>query len=359
MFCVDNSEYMRNGDYIPNRLLAQQDAINTVARFKLRSNPENSVGLITLSDNANVVSTLTTDVGKLMTSLHKINPGGDMNLSTGLRVAHLALKHRMSRIHKMRVVVFVGSPITLSEREIVRLGRKLKKEGVNIDVVNFGETEKNTRLLEMLVDAINDESHSDSHLVTIPAPCSHLSDALLSSPVMAAEEGGANPAQFASGNNFEFGVDPNEDPELALALRVSMEEQRQRQQEGTSATTEGAADAPAAPASGAESTAPPAPSAGAASDPAPSAAPTSEEEMLQQALALSMEPGPATQAAPASGAPAPAAPDFSNMTEEEQIAYAMQISMAECEPMEVDASSGGKSSANEDKSSGDKDESSS
>lgn len=31
------------------------------------------------------------------------------------------------------------------------------------------------------------------------------------------------------GAGFEFGVDPNEDPELALALRVSMEEQRQRQ----------------------------------------------------------------------------------------------------------------------------------
>ena len=30
------------------------------------------------------------------------------------------------------------------------------------------------------------------------------------------------------GQGFEFGVDPNEDPELALALRVSMEEQRAR-----------------------------------------------------------------------------------------------------------------------------------
>ena len=29
---------------------------------------------------------------------------------------------------------------------------------------------------------------------------------------------------------MEFGIDPNEDPELALALRVSMEEQRARQE---------------------------------------------------------------------------------------------------------------------------------
>ena len=40
---------MRNGDYLPTRLQAQQDAVNTICRFKLRSNPENNVGLITLS----------------------------------------------------------------------------------------------------------------------------------------------------------------------------------------------------------------------------------------------------------------------------------------------------------------------
>ena len=44
-------------------------------------------------------------------------------------------------------------------------------------------------------------------------------------------EDGAGPNVVPSGGGgFEFGFDPNEDPELALALRVSMEEQRARQQ---------------------------------------------------------------------------------------------------------------------------------
>ena len=44
-------------------------------------------------------------------------------------------------------------------------------------------------------------------------------------------EDGTGPNVMPSGGGgFEFGVDPNEDPELALALRVSMEEQRARQQ---------------------------------------------------------------------------------------------------------------------------------
>ena len=57
-----------------------------------------------------------------------------------------------------------------------------------------------------------------------------LSDVLIGSPIFQGEggdfggggaEGGAAP--------FEFGVDPNMDPELALALRVSLEEERARQ----------------------------------------------------------------------------------------------------------------------------------
>ena len=48
-FSVDNSEFMRNGDFIPSRLQAQQDAVNMVCHSKTRSNPENNVGLLTLA----------------------------------------------------------------------------------------------------------------------------------------------------------------------------------------------------------------------------------------------------------------------------------------------------------------------
>ena len=34
---MDNSEYMRNGDFLPTRLQAQQDAVNLVTQSKLRS----------------------------------------------------------------------------------------------------------------------------------------------------------------------------------------------------------------------------------------------------------------------------------------------------------------------------------
>lgn len=43
------------------------------------------------------------------------------------------------------------------------------------------------------------------------------------------EEGAA---AAGGGGGYEFGVDPNLDPELALALRVSLEEERARQNQG-------------------------------------------------------------------------------------------------------------------------------
>ncbi|XP_037784146.1 26S proteasome non-ATPase regulatory subunit 4-like isoform X1 [Penaeus monodon] len=350
IICVDNSEYMRNGDYVPTRLQAQQDAVNTICRFKLRSNPENNVGLLTLA-NTEVLATLTTDVGKILTSLHKVMPNGFINLLTGIRIAHLALKHRQSKNHKMRIVAFVGSPIEADEKEIIKVAKRLKKEKVNIDIVNFGETVQdiNQSLLEAMVSTINGREGGGSHLVTVP-PSPHLADALLSSPIVQGEDGGSA-ASFATGGGFEFGVDPNEDPELALALRVSMEEQRQRQQEEERrAAQESAAKAPSAEAT------PQPPATTPTPQPAATEGGQSEEEMLQQALAMSLEVGGSggstqakgsTAAKPAAApkaAPAAAVPDFSAMTEEEQIAYAMQISMQDCaepkeEPMDVDTPS--------------------
>ena len=46
---VDDSDYMRNGDFIPTRMAAMQDAVNIVCHTKTRSNPENNVGLLTLA----------------------------------------------------------------------------------------------------------------------------------------------------------------------------------------------------------------------------------------------------------------------------------------------------------------------
>lgn len=77
-----------------------------------------------------------------------------------------------------------------------------------------------------------------------------LTEALISSPICRNEDGSAPAVALAGGqaggpNNFDFGIDPTEDPELAMALRVSLEEQRQRQEQEARARAETAgADQP-------------------------------------------------------------------------------------------------------------------
>ncbi|XP_033322381.1 regulatory particle non-ATPase 10 [Megalopta genalis] len=304
MICVDNSDYMRNGDFLPTRLQAQQDAVNLVCHSKSRSNPENNVGLITLA-NVEVLATLTSDMGRILSKLHQVQPNGNLCLITGIRIAHLALKHRQGKNHKMRIVAFIGSPIEIDEKELVKLAKRLKKEKVNVDVISFGEESINNEVLTAFVNTLNGKDGTGSHLVTVP-PGPHLSDALISSPIIQGEDGMGGTGM--GGAAYEFGVDPNEDPELALALRVSMEEQRQRQEEEArrAQATEAAAN----------------------KQPETIKEAPNEETMLKRALAMSLEGAEDSSSASDNTTPSSGnVPDFARMTEEEQIAFAMQMSM--------------------------------
>ena len=49
MLIIDNSEYMRNGDYHPTRFEAQSDAVNVVFQTKIDSNAESTVGIMTMA----------------------------------------------------------------------------------------------------------------------------------------------------------------------------------------------------------------------------------------------------------------------------------------------------------------------
>lgn len=51
----------------------------------------------------------------------------------------------------MRVVVFVGSPINADEKDMIKIAKRLKKENVNVDVVNFGETVSLFMILKQLL----------------------------------------------------------------------------------------------------------------------------------------------------------------------------------------------------------------
>lgn len=231
MLVVDNSENSRNGDYTPTRWEAQKDAVTTVFNRITQSNPESSAGLVSMAGKGpEVLSTLTTELGKILDGIHRTKISGTANLATSIQIAGLALKHRQNKTQKQRIVVFTCSPIPEDEKTLIKLAKKMKKAGVNVDFVAFGELDDDiTKKLQAFNDNI--KSGDWSNLVVVPQGPGLLSDQLLHTPIVNPEQSaadGGDEGGAGGGEAFEFGIDPSIDPELALALRMSMEEEKAR-----------------------------------------------------------------------------------------------------------------------------------
>ncbi|XP_044508541.1 26S proteasome non-ATPase regulatory subunit 4 homolog [Mangifera indica] len=330
MICIDNSEWMRNGDYSPSRLRAQSDAVSLICGAKTQSNPENTVGVLTMAGKGvRVLTTPTTDLGKILACMHDIEMGGEMNIAAGIQVAQLALKHRQNKNQHQRIIVFAGSPLKNDKKVMEMIGKKLKKNSVALDIVNFGEEDDGKpEKLEALLAAVN--NNESSHIVNIPPGPNALSDLLISTPIFNVDGGGSGFAAAAvaaaAGNvsDFEFGVDPNIDPELALALRVSMEEERARQEAAAKkaadeAVKEGKGEEPPSSSQDATMTE----NFNAAAEATEKTAEPMDEEnaLLQRALSVSMNTtGPDSSVADAV---------MSEANEDKELALALQMSMQE------------------------------
>ncbi|KAJ2450678.1 proteasome regulatory particle base subunit rpn10 [Coemansia sp. RSA 2336] len=217
---IDNSEWSRNGDYMPNRYDAQVDAVRYLFNVKTSDNPENTVGVIASGGNMpQVLVSLTGDQGVLLRGMHELSIQGESRFDTGIQIA----QHRANKHQKQRIISFAASPIDTDEKTLVKLGKKLKKNGVSIDVISFGEHTTNEQKLTAFIDAAN--NNDTSHLLSIPPGPHVLSEQIRASPIV----GGDSAAGGSGGGDFEFGVDPDMDPELALALRMSMQEEEERQ----------------------------------------------------------------------------------------------------------------------------------
>eukprot|EP00294_Goniomonas_avonlea_P010824 CAMPEP_0114557820 /NCGR_PEP_ID=MMETSP0114-20121206/10039_1 /TAXON_ID=31324 /ORGANISM="Goniomonas sp, Strain m" /LENGTH=395 /DNA_ID=CAMNT_0001743143 /DNA_START=17 /DNA_END=1204 /DNA_ORIENTATION=+ len=305
--CVDNSEWMRNGDYSPNnRLEAMTEAINVIIDAKTGEHPESTVGLISMAGRSpEVLVSPTSDLGKLLACLGSVNVNGVSNFSASIQIAQLCLKHRQNKYQKQRIVAFVGSPLKDSVKDLQKLGAKLRKVGVAVDIVNFGEAEENTEKLEQFINAVN--SQENSTLLTVPVGPHRLSGIVLTSKIVFSEEFSAMAGTGAGGDSgaapHPFGVDPNIDPEMAMALRLSMEEEERRQQQQTRA------------AEAVDKTTTQAPGDGDAME-------DDEETLLAQAVAMSME------GAQAAEAPAPQNQDVEMPDgDDDALQLALQMSM--------------------------------
>lgn len=235
------------------RWQAQVDAVSVLHGAKMRVHPQSAVGLMSMAGKGpEVLSTFTTDFGSILAGLHRTKIHGTSHLSSSIQVAgvgpspfklihelladslrpQLALKHRSEKSQRQRIVVFSCSPIEEDEKTLVKLAKKMKKNNVSIDVVAFGDLESDqTKKLEAFVD--NVKSGDGSHLAIIPPGPHLLSEELQMTPILAGEGSGAGAGEGnegGEGGGFGFEDAAENDPELAFALRLSLEEEKNRQE---------------------------------------------------------------------------------------------------------------------------------
>lgn len=233
--CLDNSEFNRNGDFAPSRWESQQDAASNICEVKLNQNPENTLGIMTCAGaRVDVLLTQSNDTDAILAAITNAEINGKGQFFNAVKVAQLSLKHRMNKQQKQRVIVFVGHPLIESYEQCEDLGKRLKRNNVAVDIINFANAE-NVPKLEALVQAANNSSNS--HFMDVPIGCTMITDLLFTSPILGNEDGppmggefGGAGAMGAPGDRFaEYGgINPQLDPDLAMALKVSLEEERNR-----------------------------------------------------------------------------------------------------------------------------------
>ena len=179
--------------------------------------------------------TQTNEIGDLINSINNIHINGGADILTAVKVAQLSLKHRQNKSQRQRIVVFVGHPIEKgTEEDFEDVGLRLKKNNVSIDIINFANPDNVIRL-EALVNAANKEGEEPKtcHFLDVPQGVTHITDIMITSPILQPEDNGAGGEQLIGGGADAgagaaagLGFDPNMDPELAMALRLSMEEHK-------------------------------------------------------------------------------------------------------------------------------------
>lgn len=227
--CLDNSEFSRNGDFPPTRFACQIDSVNMLCNAKVRAHAESTVGLLTLAGrSARILVTSTRDLGRIFTSMHDVKHDGGADVMAGIQKAQLALKHRQNPQQRQRIVVFVASPIPASREALIKLGKMLKKNSVAVDVINIGMEGENEQKINDFIEAVN--SNDNSHALHVSAGGSSLADALMASEIFVDRDAAVSVAAGGGDAGDFAGIDSAvDDPELAMVLRISMEEERARQ----------------------------------------------------------------------------------------------------------------------------------
>lgn len=216
---IDNSEYARNGDFQPNRYQQQIDAADYYVR-DLKNNSGNAHTAIIAGAGESPYVVLA-DAATSAIYHEKLYIKGELDIYSSIEIALLTSPEEIILFH-CSVVLGDEKKIEEYKNDLKKLLKKLKKNNIALKIINFGEVESNTAFWS---DISADFSDDDVISVINFMPDGGM---LLWEQINSY-------SQFNSGGDNENafmeygGIDPSMDPELAMALRMSLEDEQQRQ----------------------------------------------------------------------------------------------------------------------------------
>lgn len=203
ILAVDNSLYMQNQDYLPGRLWLEKEACQIIISNVL-SNPESAIGIAPLCQpRENYFLTPTSKSGYITNFLGKLRLSSNFEIKKVLARCKICLLQREEPEKKL--LIFFGSDIKENELDkaifdLITNITECIQVGIKVALVLFGEQRHTIK--EILADDLNGE------IAIIDSDESFLSESL----------------QVLGLNLFDY----ENDPDLALALKLSIEEEEQR-----------------------------------------------------------------------------------------------------------------------------------
>jgi 26S proteasome regulatory subunit N10 len=210
LILLDNSATSINGDFHPNRLDAQKQAADRLVQYYTRNSAETQIGIgVLASEQCVVIASLTSDLNRIARAISLITKGGRVRLEHGIRCAFLALHHRDQELKELRVIVFVASEHDVTPAAAEKIVATARKESVCMDIIAVGDDVNDLDVLESIV--VNLRSRSTFLRAQVNSLI--LSDIVMGSAI--------GPGLEA---HRRIQVNPEDDPDLALMLRMSMED---------------------------------------------------------------------------------------------------------------------------------------
>lgn len=86
-----------------------------------------------------VVLTPISDIATHIATIQSLKINGERILfSNSINIALLALKNRVNKIQKQRIIILISSPIRDTQEQLEDLAKKIKKSSVAVDVILVG-----------------------------------------------------------------------------------------------------------------------------------------------------------------------------------------------------------------------------